>query len=208
MKATVVTIKGEETEKMILTEKLFGAETNPKMLAQAVRVYLSNQRQGSAKTKTRGEVKKTTAKMYKQKGTGRARHGSYAAPIFVGGGIAHGPSGDQNYKLKMTATLRKLALINALSDKAHKSRIVIISEADKASGKTSEAKKILIKTKIDGSTLTIVSSLQNKLLQELKNLEKMTVVKPNQLNAYIIVQHNNLFITPEAIKELEKIYVN
>ena len=85
--AATFNIKGEKIEAVTLPKELFGVEVKPQLLAQAVRVWLSNQRKAFAKTKTRKDVAKTTAKMYKQKGTGRARHGSYAAPIFVGGGV-------------------------------------------------------------------------------------------------------------------------
>src|SRR3989339_761921 len=136
--AATYDIKGQQGEKIKLPEKIFGAKVKPIVMAQAVRVYLSNQRKALAKTKTRADVAKTTAKMYRQKGTGRARHGSYAAPIFVGGGIAHGPSGKQNYKLSLPAKMRRLALLGALSVKAKAKEILIVEGVDKALGKTKQ----------------------------------------------------------------------
>jgi large subunit ribosomal protein L4 len=91
LKITVVGVDGASMGNMTLPEAVFGAKPNKALIAQAVRVYLANQRQGNASTKTRGEVIGTTKKIYRQKGTGRARHGAAKAPIFVGGGIAHGP---------------------------------------------------------------------------------------------------------------------
>src|SRR3989344_4073637 len=90
-------ITGESLKVVTLPVKVFGVKADPALLAQAVRIYLGNQRKSSAKTKTRAEVEGSTRKIYRQKGTGRARHGSIRAPIFVGGGIAHGPDGSQNY---------------------------------------------------------------------------------------------------------------
>src|SRR3989339_2278990 len=136
--AATYDIKGQQGEKIKLPEKIFGAKVKPIVMAQAVRVYLSNQRKALAKTKTRADVAKTTAKMFKQKGTGRARHGSYAAPIFVGGGVAHGPSGEQNYKLSLSSKMRKLALLGALSAKASAHEIMVIEGSDKATGKTKQ----------------------------------------------------------------------
>src|SRR3989344_2289439 len=99
--APVYTVKGEAAERLNLPGEVFEVKVAPTLLAQAVRVYLSNQRKGGAKTKTRGMVSLTTAKMYKQKGTGRPRHGSSSAPIFVAGGEAHGPQGGGTGKLKL-----------------------------------------------------------------------------------------------------------
>jgi len=102
-------------EKAKIPAKMAKVKIDQQLMAQAVRVYLSNQRSALAKTKTRGEVARTTAKMYKQKGTGRARHGAYSAPIFVGGGVAFGPTGGQNYRRKMSKALGKLAFASALA---------------------------------------------------------------------------------------------
>src|SRR3990167_4064766 len=129
-------LKGERQEKLNLPKEQFGVNASPSLLAQAVRIFLSNQRRAAAKTKTRAEVAKTTAKMYKQKGTGRARHGSYAAPIFVGGGVAHGPSGEQNYKMSLPVKMRRLALLGALSAKAEAKQVMVVTGCEKASGKT------------------------------------------------------------------------
>src|SRR5579884_516617 len=89
--AVVVGITGKSAGNITLPKEIFGAKVNPQLMSQAVRVYLANQRQGNAATKTRGEINMTTAKWYRQKGTGRARHGAKSAPIFVKGGVAHGP---------------------------------------------------------------------------------------------------------------------
>src|SRR5260221_7335072 len=98
-----------------ITSVLFDAASSASTVAQAVRVYLGNQRQGTAKVKTRGEVERTKKKWYKQKGTGGARHGARSAPIFVGGGVSHGPTGTTDWSLKMSKPMRKVALRTALS---------------------------------------------------------------------------------------------
>src|SRR3990170_3346380 len=152
-------LKGERQEKLNLPKEQFGVNASPSLLAQAVRIFLSNQRRAAAKTKTRAEVAKTTAKMYKQKGTGRARHGSYAAPIFVGGGVAHGPTGEQNYTSKMPKKMKKLAIESAFSDRAKDKKVVIV-HTDKMEGKTKEGKGILTAAKVNGSVLVVVANGQ------------------------------------------------
>ena len=112
----VYSTSGKKTSTTSVKKKFFEAKINSSLMAQAIRVYLSNQRQAPAKTKSRGEVKVTKKKVWRQKGTGRARHGSRNAPIFVGGGKAHGPSGTQNYKLKMSKKMKKASLFSALSE--------------------------------------------------------------------------------------------
>src|SRR3989338_11153263 len=99
--AQVFQPEGGKSGTINLPEQLFAAKVNPQLMAQAVRVFLSNQRKAHAKSKTRGEIIRTTRKWYRQKGTGRARHGAQSAPLFVGGAKAHGPRGHQNYQLDM-----------------------------------------------------------------------------------------------------------
>jgi large subunit ribosomal protein L4 len=202
------TLAGIKSEKITLPEAVFGVKVDKKLLAQAVRVFLSNQRKSHAKTKTRGEIAKTTAKMYKQKGTGRARHGSYSAPIFVGGGISHGPDGTQNYKLSMPSAMKKLALIEALSAKASDKKISAVTGADKASGKTQEIANLVKKAGWKGSTLVIGSKDQKMWLRGWKNIDKVIVRTVNQVNTYIVLANRQLIVTTEAIKDMSKTYVN
>lgn len=200
--AATFNIKGEKIEAVTLPKELFGIEVKPQLLAQAVRVWLSNQRKGNAKTKTRKDVAKTTAKMYKQKGTGRARHGSYAAPIFVGGGVAHGPSGEQNYKLTLPAKMRKLALLGALSVKAAAHEVMVIEGSDKASGKTKQLAWLPKEKK-----LVIINKDQTKFKRAVRNIEQTSVRGPESLSAYEILAHKQLILTKEVIANIKKIHV-
>lgn len=200
--AATFNIKGEKVEAVTLPKELFGIEVKPQLLAQAVRVWLSNQRKGNAKTKTRKDVAKTTAKMFKQKGTGRARHGSYAAPIFVGGGIAHGPSGEQNYKLTLPAKMRKLALLGALSAKAAAHEVMVIQGSDKATGKTKQLAWLPEEKK-----LVVVNKDQTKFKQAVRNINQTSVRGPEGLSAYEILAHKQLILTKEVIANIKKIHV-
>jgi large subunit ribosomal protein L4 len=205
--AITYNIKGEAAEKTSLPAGIFGAKVNPTVVAQEIRVFLANRRQETAKTKSRGEVAITTAKMYKQKGTGKARHGAASAPIFVGGGRAFGPTGGQNYSLKMPQKMKRLAILGALSELAENKAVLVITGTDKATGKTSQAAEWIKKAEISGKkTLLVVTDDQAKWLRAWKNLEKIEVVLCNQLNAYIISTKKYLVFTLEALEEVKKIY--
>jgi large subunit ribosomal protein L4 len=116
LKLSVYDLKGAIAESLTLPKEIFGAKINNSLMAQAVRVYLANQRRGTLKTKSRGEVAISTRKIYRQKGTGRARHGAKSAPIFVGGGIAFGPK-PRDFSMKLNQNMRRVALFSALSAK-------------------------------------------------------------------------------------------
>ena len=117
MKADLYTIDGKKAGKIEVPKAVFGAKVNEILLAQYRRVFLNNQRRAKPKSKTRGEVTGSGKKIWRQKGTGRARHGDRYANIFVGGGVAHGPTGKENYSLKLTRKMRQSALSSALSQK-------------------------------------------------------------------------------------------
>mgnify|MGYP001567076571 CR=1 FL=1 len=177
-------------------------EPNTQLLAQAVRVYLSNQRSARAKTKTRAEVEKTTAKMYKQKGTGRARHGAYSAPIFVGGGVAFGPTGTQNYARKLSKAQTRLAISSALAVKAKETKILEL-------GKIKSTKEAVKKIKeFAGSKLIVLGSKELSAGKFFRNIEKVNVISSNSINAYQILKHKNILATETASKEMEEAYVN
>src|SRR3990170_6251019 len=122
----VVGVDGKTKSKIQLPKELFGAKVNKALLAQAVRVYLANQRTGNAATKTRGEVEGSTRKIYRQKGTGRARHGAIRAPIFVGGGIVFGPR-PHDFHLDFPKKMKRRALGSALTSKLGSGDVIVVS---------------------------------------------------------------------------------
>jgi large subunit ribosomal protein L4 len=202
-----INLSGGEGEKVKLPESIFGLKPNPRLLAQAVRVFLSNQRKALARTKTRGKVAKTTAKMYRQKGTGRARHGSYSAPIFVGGGVAFGPTGEQNYKLRLSKRLSRMALFGSLSEKAREHKISVLPITEKFKGKTKEAEKLLKKQAGAHERLLLVTGDKEKMvIRTFKNLERVTLTRPNQLNTYLILAHGRLCFTQNSLDELIQLF--
>lgn len=198
------TINGVKGENMSLPKELFGQNISRSLLAQSVRVYLSNQRESPAKTKTRSDVAKTTAKMYKQKGTGRARHGSYSAPIFVGGGVSLGPDGRQNFERKMSKPMIKKALVCALSQKNKDKEVVVLTGASKIKGKTSEIRNLIDAVGKKG-VLVIIATDQHTVRRSFSNVAAVSNCVPSrQLNTYMVLRSKMLIVTSEAVEELQK----
>lgn len=173
-----------------------------KLLAQAVRVYLANQRQGTQSALTRAEVNRTRKKLYKQKGTGGARHGDRKAPIFVGGGVSFAPK-PRDYSLKLSKQMRKKALEEALKLK----KIEKIEDLEKVDGKTSKLAKLLTGAK---SYLIITDGYQEKVWRAARNLPNVTVLPQNQLNAYEVLKAEKILsqkFAPETEKKTTKLKV-
>lgn len=193
-------------EKSKLPAKIFGLKPNESLMTQAVLVYLGNQRSARAKAKTRAEINLTKAKMFRQKGTGRARHGSQSAPIFVGGGKAHGPTGTQNYKGSMTKKMITQAIFSALSLKAADKAIVILEKVNDIKKTKSMAELLLPNRSKKLDILILGSKMENgaKFSRNLKNLELLYI---NNLNVHIILKAGKIFICEEALEEMEKTWL-
>ncbi len=195
--------KGDRGTEVSLSEAIFGQKDNSQILAQAVQIYLGNQRSAQAKTKTRAEVNRTTAKVYKQKGTGGARHGSRRAPVYVGGGIAHGPTGTQNYSRTMSKALRRRALAVALSAKARAGQVVI-ADMEKIEAKTKNVSLALKNMNLVGKTLFVCND--NNLYKAARNIRGVNVVNAKELTAYHVLSGKNVVLTGDALTTLEGRY--
>jgi len=211
MKIDVYTTSGRKTGTTMLPKEIFEKKVSEKLLAQAVRVYLANQRQAPAKTKSRGEIKASKRKIWRQKGTGRARHGSRNAPIFVKGAIAHGPRGNQNFSLKMPKKMKRSALLGALTSKAIDKKIFVIKELDRIKPKTKEAQKlidVLLKRESTRKTLVATSEIHESCKRAFSNLKNVCLMPAKQLNAYQVLKNKYLFLEKEAIESLKKTFLN
>lgn len=198
LKADVFNIKGEKVGKVSLNQSVFGVKIVPALLAQAVKVHLVNKRSGTRKTKTRGEVSGSTRKLFRQKGTGRARPGSVKSPIRVGGGIVHGPK-VTNFHLDLSKKMKKAALFGALTQKYQSESIKIISDLDNFAPKTKNmvqflrAVNIIDKNKkASGKTLLVTDKNNNDIMLAGRNLTDFFVTQVSQLNTYQVLQHKNL----------------
>jgi len=208
LSAPMFDVKGAKAGSFDLPKEVFGAKINDALMAQAVRVYLANQRQGNAHTKTRGEISLTKAKWFKQKGTGRARHGAQSAPIFVGGGVAHGPR-KHDFGLVMPQKMRKAALLSALSQKATAGEIKVVSGFAKIEPKTKIMNQTLNKVTGDNknkSKVLFIASAPSKELPNVyragKNIKNMDIMSANLLNTYEVLKHKNLILMKETVEVL------
>jgi len=198
-------LQGESEKELGLPASVVEAKVNPKLLTQSVRVYLHNQRQGTVSTKTRSEVIGSTKKIYRQKGTGRARHGDIKAPIFVGGGIAHGPK-PKTYSLTLTKKQRHKALIYALNVKAGEKNILALeNDIVKIQPKTKIFFQLLKKLQLDQiKTLFVLSKIElNNLLRAGNNLKNVNFIDVNSLNAYELLSHEKIVFVEEALVVLQ-----
>ena len=202
MQLQVVHTTGKSTE-ITVSDAVFGAKVNKPLLAQAVRVYLSNQRQGSAKVKTRGEVNKTKKKWYRQKGTGGARHGARTPSLFVGGGVAFGPNGTQNWSKKMPKMMRRSALMSALTAQAP--NIVVTTVLDSIQPKTKDAVAFLKKLAPDSKRILLVTdSAKINIQRSTNNLDWVLITTAPMLNIYETLLADKIIFTKEAIQVVEK----
>jgi len=206
------TLTGRAAGKISLPSNIFGAKINNTLVAQAIRVYLANQRRGTVSTKTRAEVIATTKKAWRQKGLGRARHGAKSAPIWVGGGLVFGPR-PRDYSLKLTKKMKKNALFSALSIKLRDGQIKVIDGLEKIEPKTKEMAKLikhLGHDKKNKKILLIVPETKNKfenLYKSAKNIEDLKILNANLLNTYQVLNNNVIFLTKQAIEVLEKVFL-
>lgn len=196
----VYSLAGRVSGKMVLPKEIFGAEVKKSLLDQALGVYMVNQKLHTASTKTRGEVRGSTAKIWRQKGTGRARHGARKAPIFVGGGITFGPK-PKNIRLGLPKKMKRAALVAALSSKTMDNKVFGLSGLEKASGKTSELANLLEKLKVKNA-LFVTPEKSGNVVRGVRNIPKTDVLPANQINAFEILKHQNLLITKEALEAL------
>ena len=208
MKLSVIRTSGRNSQ-ITVSDKLF-ARPNSTLLAQAVRVYLSNKRQGTSKTQTRSDVNRTTRKWYRQKGTGNARHGAKDANLFVGGAVAHGPTGQENWKKSLPGTQRKQALAAALTAQAD--NILINDELKDLKGKTKKAYQLLKQilksfdeTSIDQQkVLIVVKQKTEEMVRALKNIPDVTLLLAFNLNALAVASADKIILSNDALEILEE----
>ncbi|MBI2032074.1 MAG: 50S ribosomal protein L4 [Candidatus Levybacteria bacterium] len=199
--------KGKLSGKISLPKEIFGAKINEKLMAQAVRVYLANQRQGTVSTKTRGEVRGSSRKIYKQKGTGRARHGSIRAPIFVHGGLVFGPK-PNDFSLKLPKKMKKAALFSALSAKTADGEVKVLSGIEKLKPKTKNMALIINSIFKDDkkrkALLVLAEEKTENLWKIARNIEGISVLPASSLNTYEVLVNKDILLMKEAIEDIEK----
>ena len=205
MHVPVLNMQGEKVDEIALHPKIFEASVNVPLMHQALVRQLANARLGTHKVKTRSENNRSKSKWYRQKGTGRARHGSRNAPIFVGGGIAHGPK-LRKYKKKMPRKMRRAALRSVLSVKAKDQQIVVVDSLDMEKPKTQEMIRILKNLSVDeGKTLILLPERNEAIELSSNNLQAVRYLRANYLNVRDILGADYLVVPLGALEVIESI---
>lgn len=207
MKIDVYTQNGAKLKtKVDLNDAIFGVAPNEDLLAQYVRVYRANQRQGTSKTKTRGEVSGGGRKPWRQKGTGRARHGSIRSPLWRGGGTVHGPQ-PQDWSLKMPKKMRRQALFSALSKKFLEDSFLVLNKIEIKEIKTKKLVGVLGKLPIKGKVLIALDKMDEELILSARNIPGLKTIQAKDLNAYEVLDTKTLIFLKSALKVLEELFL-
>lgn len=195
--------KSTESSRTSLPKDIFGVEvTNHELLKVAYTMYLANARSAQAKTKKRGEVSGGGKKPWKQKGTGRARFGSSRVPIWRGGGVAFGPTGEQNYTMKLSVGAKRTALRQALSLANRDKKLVVIDNVTFATGKTKETVKLLDANKVtkEQRVLLVVDAKDDNIRRATNNVNQVKVVSALYLNVFDILNADRILMTKKALE--------
>ena len=197
-----------KSENLNLSEKLIGLKVNNKLLKYVVDWQLNRSKKRVAKTKQRNEVTGSTRKIYAQKGTGGAGHSSRKAPLFVGGGVAHGPKGD-NYKTKsINKKIRKLALAQTISKKNNNKELYILDDVKKKIAKTKIFNNFLIKNKLENVLIISDQETEKNIYKSVRNIPDVKLINYKGTNVYDLIRFKNVLFTKSSIKNIEQRLTN
>ena len=207
MKIDKLNIDGNKNSIEVL-DKIFAAKINKQLVSNVLYKTNANFKGRKAKTKQKNEIIGSTSKIYAQKGTGNARHASRKAPIFVGGGVAHGPKGESNYKVrKLNKSEKKLSIASLITEKNNLKDLIIFNDFDKEIKKTKEMNNILIKFNATNSLIILDKKSKEKIEKSVRNIPNVKTTDVNHFSALDIVKYKKLIFTESSIKELEKRYI-
>ena len=206
MKLDKISIDGKKDSIEVL-DKIFSAKVNNKLISNVLYKTNANYKGRHAKTKQQNEVRGPTSKIYAQKGTGGARHASRKAPIFVGGGIAHGPKGELAYKKrKLNKNEKKLSVASLITEKNNNKNLLILNDFNSEIKKTKEMSSIINKLEISNSLLILDKNSKGKIEKSARNIPNVKVTDVNHFSAYDIIKFKKVVFTESSVKELEKRY--
>ena len=190
-----------------VTDKVFSAKINNKLVNAVLYKTNANYKGRHAKTKQQNEVSGPTSKIYAQKGTGNARHASKKAPIFVGGGVAHGPKGELAYKKrKLNKSEKKLSIVSLISEKNKNNNLLIFSDFSSEIKKTKEMSIILKKFEINDSLIILDKNSKQNIEKSARNIPNIKITDINHFSAFDLVKFKKIVFTESSVKELEKRY--
>ena len=203
--AKLVNMNGEEVGKIKLSDNLFAIDYNEPLIHEVVVAYNANQRQGTKSALTRSEVRGHAKKPYRQKHTGRARHGSTKSPEYKGGGVVFAPK-PRDFSKKLNKQVKKIAFASALSEKLRQKEVVFLDEFKLSEPKTKEVVKFLEALKLDKSVVIVTDVKNEDALRASKNLQNVKIQIADLLSTYDVVANNKIVLTKDAVKSLEEAY--
>mgnify|MGYP000898503143 CR=1 FL=1 len=198
-------MNGEVVGDVVLSDNIFGAEVNQTAIHTVVVNQLANKRQGTQSTKTKSEVRGGGIKPWRQKGTGRARHGSIRSAQWIKGGIVLGPK-PRSYRYTLLKKLKRLALKSALSSKVNDNEILVLDKLSFDSIKTKQMVKVLNNLKVDTSALIVLDDKNDTIVKSARNIPGIKTAYVNTLNVYDIVKYDKFIITKDAVAKVEEVY--
>lgn len=201
------TLTKTETKK-ILNKNIFEVPMNSNLVHQITTSQMSNRKQVVAHTKTRGEVSGGGKKPWRQKGTGKARHGSIRSPIWVGGGVTFGPRNERNFKKDVPKKMKKRALFMVLSEKLKNDSLIIVDSFDIKEVKTKEVKKMIDSLGLEGSVLIALEDLNETMIKSARNIEKVSTIQAKDLNCLDVLSYKYLVITKKGIEKISETFLS
>ena len=208
MNIKVLNIDGNKVKDLNVSEKLTGLKVNNRLLKYVIDWQLNHSKKRVAKTKQRNEVIGSTRKIYAQKGTGGARHASRKAPLFVGGGVAHGPKGN-NYKIKkINKKIRKIALAQTISKKKNNNELFLLDDVKKEIKKTKIFNSFLIKNKINNVLIVSDKETEKNIIKSVRNIPNVKLINDAGTNVYDLIKYKNVLFTTSSIKNIQQKLTN
>ena len=204
MKLQVINMDGKKTSDIELSEKIFSIKPNKAMIQSIVYWQMNHLKPRTAKTKQRNEIKGSTAKIYAQKGTGGARHSSRKAPLFVGGGVAHGPKGAVYKVKKINKKVKKLGLLHLLSQKNKVKSMFIVEDFKNEITKTKIFYKFLEKNNMVNSLLISDKNSKLKIIKSARNIPNLKIVEEGGANVFDLLKYKNVIFTSSSIKTMQE----
>ena len=203
MKFNLLNIEGGKSESINISDKIMNLKFNHKLIKYVIDWQLNHQKPRTAKTKQRNEIKGSTKKIYAQKGTGQARHASRKAPLFVGGGQAHGPKGAVYKIKKINKKVRKLALAQTLAKKNTDKQLHILSDVKKEIKKTKEFNKFLLTNKLSNALIVSDKDSEKNFSKSARNIKNIKIISDEGTNIYDMLKYTNVIFTSSSIKKIE-----
>ena len=204
MKFDILSIDGKK-QSIDVMDKIFAAKPNKRAISDVIFKMNTNLKGRKAKTKQKNEIIGSTSKIYAQKGTGNARHASRKAPIFVGGGVAHGPKGEKAYKKrKINKKEKRLSIVSALSEKTSNKDLIILNDFNVEIKKTKEMYKLIKKLDVTNSLFLLDKNSKLKIEKSIRNIPNIKVTDTNHFSTFDLIKFKKLVLTETSLKEIEK----